>query len=90
MSEEELVDILKKKSIHSDDLKIAIEFYMDEKSLDPDKEIYDKIYKDIEGMEDIPKGEYFISLHDNYVMVEVASGKKDNTIRETIRDGILK
>src|SRR5690625_665214 len=90
MSEEELVDILKKKSLHSDDLKIAIEFYMDEKSLDPDKEIYDKIYKDIEGMEDIPKGEYFISLHDNYVMVEVASGKKDNTIRETIRDGILK
>lgn len=76
MSKEDISEFFEENPINSDGVKIAVEFYMSQENLDPDDEIYEDIYKDLEEMDHIPQGEYFISLHDNYVMTEVASGKK--------------
>lgn len=71
-------------------VSFGIEFYMKEKGTDPNEEIYDRIFKQLEQMEGIPTGEYHLFLNDNWIDGRRGIGKKKNTIEKTVPRGILK
>jgi len=70
--------------------RIAIRFHMEDPNIEPDEEIYDEIYAEIEALEEIPSGRYSITLNDNYIDRRHAIGEKDNTIDKTSPDRIMK
>lgn len=63
--------------------RIAIRLFMEKPDIEPDEELYDLVYSDIESMEGIPEGRYTIILNDNYIDRTSAIGEKDNTINKT-------
>lgn len=71
-------------------VSFGIEFYMKEKGTEPNEEIYDTIFKQLEQMEGIPPGEYHLFLNDNWIDGRRGIGKKKNTIEKTVPRGILK
>lgn len=71
-------------------VSFGIEFYMREKDTDPNEDIYDAIFKQLEQLEGIPTGEYHLFLNDNWIDGRRGIGKKKNTIEKTVPHGILK
>jgi hypothetical protein len=91
ITKEELREFLNKEDHDYSKINgISIRFYMEEPGVEPNVEIYDLIYADIESLEGIPGGRYTIILNDNYIDRQHAIGEKDNTIDKTERDGIQK
>jgi len=69
---------------------ISIRFHMEDSNVEPDEEIYDEIYAEIEALEGVPGGEYSLILNDNNIDRRHAIAEKDNTIDKTLRSGIMK
>lgn len=69
---------------------IAIRFHMEEQHVEPDEKIYDEIYAELEELEGVPGGEYYLMLNDNNIDKRRAIAEKDNTIDKTQRSGIIK
>ncbi|KYG27636.1 DUF1672 family protein [Alkalihalobacillus trypoxylicola] len=68
----------------------TINLYMKNKGDKPSEEIFNQILKDIEGMDDIPRGTYSILLHDNYIHKGRAEGYKENSLRRAHPNEIIK
>ncbi|GAE94921.1 hypothetical protein JCM21714_4121 [Gracilibacillus boraciitolerans JCM 21714] len=53
---------------------------MANENVEPSKEAFDALIQKIEGDQNLPKGIYGISLHDNLILKEKAIGDKDNSL----------
>ena len=71
-------------------LIIAIELFMEEKEVEPDPNLLEKIANDIEKMDNLPRAKYVIYIHDNYVDKTSGSGNKENSISRGNPDLIIK
>src|SRR5699024_11358920 len=81
---DELNDFLDRHEFEHSGLSLGIEFYMENKEQKPSKKIHDAIIKAIEEAEDIPRGEYFVFLNDNYIDGKRGIGKKENSLEKRI------
>ena len=68
-------------------IMIAIDLYMASENEEPNKEVFEKLVREIEELDNIPKGYYGISLNDNYIHKVKAFGNKENTLEH---DSLLK
>ncbi|WP_169727359.1 DUF1672 family protein [Paucisalibacillus globulus] len=87
---DEIKDFLAKNPFDPMYVIFGIEFYMEEENSEPKQEILDSIASDIESLENIPRGEYNISLNDNYIDKKRGVGQKDNTIDRSDPNAIMK
>jgi len=84
---EEWQSIFELEAISPLSIMIVINLYMANKDDEPDEAIFNTLLKDIEKLENIPKGYYSIALHDNYIHKTRAIGNKENSLK---RDTLLK
>ncbi|UTR16136.1 DUF1672 domain-containing protein [Salipaludibacillus sp. LMS25] len=82
ISAEELKSQFDKEAYNANYLTISIQVYMDEKDSKPTESLLDEIVQEFKALEGVPRGNYSISLHDNYVNKLSASGSQDNTLRK--------
>jgi hypothetical protein len=90
ISIEEVREFLANNQFESHLLNIAIEFYMEQSNTNPKQEILDTIASDIESMENIPRGEYSIILNDNFIDKSRGIGLKENSLRRSSPNDIIK
>ncbi|MDS9472564.1 DUF1672 family protein [Sporosarcina pasteurii] len=89
-SKEEWKSFGDKLSYKPEDLIIAIELFMDDQNSEPDDEIIDLVSNDIIRMEGLPRAEYAIDLHDNYVDKTSGVGNKKNSLSRGFPEQIIK
>ncbi|MFJ7747618.1 DUF1672 family protein [Peribacillus sp. NPDC097295] len=90
ISKDELKDFLQKEAFGPEDIILTIYLYMKDKDKVPDKAIFNKIVSDIEQMEGIPRGSYSIILNDNLIDRRRAIGTKENSLKRTAPNEIMK
>jgi len=90
ITKEDLAEFFDENNFEPEYLSITVEFYMEEEDVEPDQEVFDKIVNDIEGLSEIPSGEYSISLNDNYIDKRRGIGRKDNTLIRSTPNKIVK
>ncbi|WP_245911394.1 DUF1672 family protein [Paraliobacillus ryukyuensis] len=78
------------KKLDPNSIGITINLYMANEGADPDREAFDQLVKTIEKAKNIPKGNYAIFLHDNLINKKRASGSKDNSLRKSTPEEIIK
>ncbi|UAC48163.1 DUF1672 domain-containing protein [Bacillus aquiflavi] len=69
---------------------VTIHLHMAKPNTEPDKNIFNQIVSDLENMEGLPPGSYSVFLHDNNVNKKNAIASKDNTLRRTDPNYIMK
>ncbi|URM33371.1 DUF1672 domain-containing protein [Cytobacillus firmus] len=69
---------------------INIQYFMSDEESEPNKEIFNRIVKDLEEMTSIPKGSYSVFLNDNFIDKKSADGTKDNSLEQSFPDYIIK
>ena len=84
---EEWRSILNVDAINPSAIRIAIELYIANQEGEPNQEVFEKLLREIEDLDNIPKGLYAISMHDNFIHREKAIGHKENTLSN---DSLLK
>lgn len=84
ITHQELETFFAENPFGSEGVAFGIEFYMKDIHTDPDKEMHDKLYSDIEELDGIPKGEYHIFLNDSYIDRKRGIGKKENTLEKNL------
>lgn len=89
-SKEELTDAYQEELFDPDDLTFAINLYMKDPKKEPVQEVYNPIMIAFEENDDLPKGQYFINLHDHYVIKKAGSGNKENSLSQDGIHGIYK
>jgi Protein of unknown function (DUF1672) len=89
-SKEELTDAYQEELFDPDDLWFSINLYMKDPKKEPVQEVYNPIMIAFEENDDLPKGHYFISLHDHYVIKKAGVGDKDNSLSQDGIHGIYK
>ncbi|WP_407406254.1 DUF1672 family protein [Peribacillus sp.] len=90
ISKDELRDFLQKEAFGPEDIIFTIYLYMKDKDKAPDEAIFNKIVSDIEKMEGIPRGSYSIILNDNLIDRRRAIGTKENSLKRTAPNEIMK
>lgn|SRR5690625_212324 len=80
LTAEEVESYLEANPFSTEYLVITINLYMEESDVDPDEGILDTLVTLIEEADDIPKGAYSVSLHDNQINARTARGHKDNSL----------
>ncbi|WP_208587226.1 DUF1672 family protein [Gracilibacillus suaedae] len=89
-SSKEWEEMIPVNKIKPDEISVAINLYMAKKNVEPSQEAFDHLIEKIEEADNIPKGRYGISLHDNYIDMKVASGSKDNSLELPVPEDIIK
>ncbi len=87
ISVEELKSMFDKDAYNANYLTISIQVYMDEEDNPPTEALLDDIVQEFKALEGIPRANYSIWLHDNYVNKLSASGSQDNSLKK--RDIII-
>jgi hypothetical protein len=82
INKEELKKAFDKENYDSEKLFFSIQFYMSEKDLVPDQDLFEKIVNEFSELEEAPRGNYRILLHDNNINKLSANGGQDNSLRE--------
>lgn len=90
ITKQELSEFVDQHEFASNQLAFGIEFYMEDENEKPSDEIYDVIFNAIDEAENIPMGEYYIFLNDNYIDRIRGIGKKESTLEKTVPEGIMK
>jgi len=86
----ELTDFFEHHDFTPEELIITISLHMEEHSVDPSEEILADIVSQIEELEGAPRGAYSVLLHDNFIDKRRADGMKENTIKRTTPNKIIK
>ncbi|MBM7542918.1 DUF1672 family protein [Amphibacillus cookii] len=88
ISADELKSVFDKDAYNANYLRISIQVYMDEADSQPIEALFDEIVQEFKALEGLPRGNYSISLHDNYVNKLSASGNQDNSLntRDLIKE----
>ncbi|UTR16138.1 DUF1672 domain-containing protein [Salipaludibacillus sp. LMS25] len=79
---DELKSHFDKDAYNSEHIIFSIHFYMSEEGAEPDKVLFQELGNALEELEGVPRGNYQLSLHDNYVNKISASGSQGNTLRK--------
>ncbi|SHN24380.1 Protein of unknown function [Gracilibacillus kekensis] len=79
---DEWEDLLLVEKIDAEAIRIAINLYMADENVEPDSEVFDTLIQRIERADNIPKGIYGLSLHDNYILKKDALGSKENSLSQ--------
>ncbi len=87
---DKLRDSFNKDSYSADSIIFTLDLYMAESNVEPSQEIFDSIVKDLEEMENLPKGSYTVLLNDNRIDKKSAIGPKSNTLERSFPDYIVK
>ncbi|MCR6112243.1 DUF1672 family protein [Bacillus sp. A301a_S52] len=82
ISAEELKSQFDKEAYNANYLSITVQFYMKEKDTKPTESLLDDIVREFKALEGVPRGNYWINLHDNYINKLSASGSQDNSLDE--------
>ncbi|WP_017473826.1 DUF1672 family protein [Amphibacillus jilinensis] len=82
ISADELKNQFDKDAYNANYFTISIQVYMDEEDSQPTETLLDKIVQEFKALEGVPRGNYSISLHDNYVNKLSAEGFQDNSLEE--------
>lgn len=73
-----------------ENFKINIQLFMNDKHANPSVDLFNQITKELEDMSEIPKGTYSFSLNDNFIDEQSAEGAKDNSLKRSYPDYIIK
>lgn len=76
----ELKEVFESSNFEPKRLTISVQLYMSEKNEQPSEEIFNQLCKDIEVLQNIPKGSYSVTLNDNLIDKLTAIGIKDNSL----------
>ncbi len=72
-----------------ENLKINLQLFMEEEDVEPSKELFNQIPKDLREMNSIPKGSYSLIINDNLINEKVDDGYKENSLRIGVPDYIV-
>ena len=89
-SKKEWADRLAGEKIDPSMIGILTQLYMEEPDIEPSKEIFDEIVRDLSDMEGLPAGQYGFILHDNTIDKYSGENIKDNSLERTYPDEIIK
>jgi hypothetical protein len=64
--------------------------FISEKDMEPDEKLIDKIAFDMEEMSGLPRAEYSIYMHDNFIDKTSSRGSKENSISRGNPTSIIK
>ncbi|MCR6108111.1 DUF1672 family protein [Salipaludibacillus agaradhaerens] len=78
ISADELRQHFDKESYEAEKLIISISFFMEEK--EPDPALFDNIVDSFKDVEGVPRANYTLSLHDNKINKQSASGDQNNSL----------
>ena len=90
ISIEEIRKLLLEHKDELHEINISIEFFMEDEYTQPDPKILKELVTNIENMNDIPDGTYLVFLNDNYIDKKRGVGKKENTIKQSHPNPIIK
>jgi hypothetical protein len=71
-----------KEDYNEEHIIFSIQLYMSKEGDKPDKALFQKLVSEFKELEGAPRGNYQLSLHDNYVNKLSASGSQDNSLKE--------
>ncbi|MCU1807191.1 DUF1672 domain-containing protein [Cytobacillus firmus] len=89
-SKKELRHAFAENLFDSENLSINIQLFMSDKGAEPSEEIFNRVTRDLEEMSGIPKGSYSFTLNDNLIQRETFQGVKDNSLRRSYPDYIVR
>jgi hypothetical protein len=78
----ELKEHFDKEDYNEEHIIFSIQLYMSKEGDKPDKALFQKLVSEFKELEGAPRGNYQLSLHDNYVNKLSASGSQDNSLKE--------
>ncbi|WP_239422170.1 DUF1672 family protein [Bacillus sp. CGMCC 1.16541] len=87
---ENLRDAYDENQFNSNNFNITIQFFMGDKKAEPNKELFNRVVKDLEEMASIPKGSYSVFLNDHFIDKQSGDGTKDNSLERSFPDYIIK
>ncbi|MEH6988688.1 DUF1672 family protein [Cytobacillus firmus] len=85
-----LKDAYDESLFDKENFQINIQLFMKDKQAEPSKEVFNQVTKDLEEMNNIPKGTYSFYLNDNLIHAETSEGAKDNSLKRAFPDYIIK
>jgi hypothetical protein len=71
-------------------ITLTLYLYMEEPNAEPDKDVFNDIVNELEELEGVPKAYYSVVLNDNFIDKTNALGLKENTLRRSSPDYIIK
>ncbi|MBD7939669.1 DUF1672 family protein [Cytobacillus sp. FSL K6-0265] len=74
----------------SENFKINIQLFMADKEENPSEAIFHEVTKVLEEMDSIPSGTYSFSLNDHYIDKKSGEGAKENSLKRSFPDYIVK
>ncbi len=89
-SVENLRNAYDKTQFDPENFYINIQYFMADEEAEPNKEIFNRVVKELEEMNSIPKGSYSAFLNDNFIDKQSADGTKDNSLERSFPDYIIK
>ncbi|MFY2156557.1 DUF1672 family protein [Cytobacillus firmus] len=87
---ENLRNAYDKTQFDPENFYINIQYFMADEEAEPNKEIFNRVVKELEEMNSIPKGSYSVFLNDNLIDKQSADGTKDNSLERSFPDYIIK
>ena len=90
ITKEELSQFFSKHNFEPEDIIITINIYMEEVEDEPDEDVFNDIVANFEELEGVPRGSYSLLLHDNMIDKRRADGMKENTLKRTTPNKIIK
>ncbi|KAF0819657.1 MULTISPECIES: DUF1672 family protein [unclassified Cytobacillus] len=79
-STDNLRKAFKDNAFSAEDLFINIQLFMADPNAKPDKKLYDRIIKNLEEMNSIPRGSYSFVLNDHFIDKQSSSGMGDHSL----------
>ncbi|MEK5104918.1 DUF1672 family protein [Cytobacillus sp. FSL M8-0252] len=89
-STENLRNAYEEELFNTENFKINIQLFMADKQAKPSEELFNKVTKELEEMDSIPSGTYSFSLNDNFIDNQSSEGAKENSLKRSFPDYIIK
>ncbi|WP_243290801.1 DUF1672 family protein [Bacillus sp. FJAT-47783] len=89
-SMEELLKVFDQNQFLPKNFNITIQLFMKERNAAPSEELFKQICEDIKKMDGIPKGSYSVIINDNNIDKLTNNGVKDNSLKKTYPNYIVK
>ncbi len=90
ITSEEWKSFFGKEDYSSRGFTITLYLYMEDENAEPDEDVFNDIVNGLEELDGIPKAYYSVVLNDNYIDKTNALGLKENSLRRSSPDYIIK
>ncbi|WP_185970874.1 DUF1672 family protein [Alkalicoccobacillus porphyridii] len=89
-SRDEWEELYPKDELDPENIFFTIRLHMDQENVDVDEELFEKLEKDIESIDNVPPGRYSIFLYDNNIDPRNLQGSRTNVMERAVPNEIIK